>query len=237
MRSTLFYSDQYIAIQARIMTFLNGRTDYLSATSLTSPRAVGDAIQSVLAEGFAQILDDLCAECSADFARRAMADIAFVDKEGFYYVVDVKTHRLDTKFNMPNLTSVERLSRLYETDANYFVVLLVNYAITANQVVVSGVHFVSIEFLQWNCLAVGALGWGQIQIRNSNVLNLQPQYSRKAWMLELCDVLMEFYPREIAKIDERVEHFGKIRASWQAKEDVWMAEPVEPPKSIGTHQS
>lgn len=42
-----------------------------------------------------------------------MADLAFTDKEGFYSVVDVKTHRADTKFNMPNLTSVERLARFY----------------------------------------------------------------------------------------------------------------------------
>lgn len=40
-----------------------------------------------------------------------MADIAFKDRDDFYYVVDVKTHREDTKFNMPNLTSVERLAR------------------------------------------------------------------------------------------------------------------------------
>ncbi len=45
-----------------------------------------------------------------------MADLAFQDQQGFYYVVDVKTHRTDTKFNMPNLTSVERLARFYEDD-------------------------------------------------------------------------------------------------------------------------
>ncbi len=53
-----------------------------------------------------------------------MADLAFEDLDGYYYVVDVKTHRLSTKFNMPNLTSVERLARFYEDDKNYFVVLM-----------------------------------------------------------------------------------------------------------------
>ena len=58
-----------------------------------------------------------------------MADLAFEDSEGFYYVVDVKTHRHDTKFNMPNLTSVERLARFYEDDKNYFVLLFVSYEV------------------------------------------------------------------------------------------------------------
>ena len=54
-----------------------------------------------------------------------MADLAFTDKEGIYSVVDVKTHREDTRFNMPNLTSVERLARFYESDANVFSLIVV----------------------------------------------------------------------------------------------------------------
>jgi hypothetical protein len=221
VRSTIFYSRQYLELQTRITEYLNARKDYLSATSLKSPRAVGDAVQEVLAEGFAGILGDLCHECSADFARRAMADVAFLDRDQIYYVVDVKTHRLDTKFNMPNLTSVERLARFYESDTNYFVVLLVNYTVSEKRVVVSGVHFVPIEFLAWSCLTIGALGWGQIQIANSNVVTIAPQFSRKRWMLQMCDELLEFYPREVAKISKRVAHFEKVRAAWASKADVW----------------
>lgn len=58
-----------------------------------------------------------------------MADLGFEDAEGFYYIVDVKTHRLSTEFNMPNLTSVDRLARFHEDDANYSVVLMVPYDI------------------------------------------------------------------------------------------------------------
>ena len=38
-------------------------------------------------------------------------------------------------------------------------------------------------------------------------------------MLQLCDVMMEFYPREIAKINERVQRFEEVRAHWEARED------------------
>jgi len=94
--------------------------------------------------------------------------LAFKDKQDFYYVVDVKTHREDTKFNMPNLTSVERLARFYEDDFNYFVMLLVKYNMQGTHAAISEVTFVPIEFLDWDCLTIGALGWGQIQIANSN---------------------------------------------------------------------
>jgi len=126
-----------------------------------------------------------------------MADLAFVDQDDLYYIVNVKTHRLDTKFNMPNLTSVERLARFYDDDTNYYVVLMIEYNIISNtSIQVEKVHFVPIEFLSWKCLTIGALGWGQIQIANANNIIINHRYSRKKWILEMCDALFEFYPRK-----------------------------------------
>ena len=218
MKSRLFYTDQYEKIQGKIKRFLNGHKDFLSGSTVKSTRAAGDAIQDILSENFQSILGaKLCAKYSSQFARRAMADLAFEDKDRFYYVVDVKTHRLSTKFNMPNLTSVERLARFYEDDKNYFVVLMVAYDIEGLKAAIQEVTFVPIEFLGWDCLTIGALGWGQIQIANSNVITINPKYSRKRWMIELCDTMLEFYPKEITKIDSRIERFKKIRAEWEKR--------------------
>lgn len=216
-RSKIFFSDTYKKLEQKILEVLNGQPDFLSASSANSPRAVGDAVQDILAVNFEKIIDNLGLDYSAKFARRAMADLAFKDKDGFYYVVDVKTHRLDTAFNMPNLTSVERLARFYEDDANNFVILKVDYEVTKTKIVIKEVHFVPIEFLSWECLTIGALGWGQIQIANSNRIKLIPQNSRKKWMIQLCNNLFEFYPNEITKINARIIYFKKVKAFWKKK--------------------
>ncbi len=83
--------------------------------------------------------------------------------------------------------------------------------------VIENVTFAPIEFLGWDCLTIGALGWGQIQIANSNRVTLNPRYSRRKWIIELCDTLLEFYPKEIAKIDKRMAHFQKIRDQWEQR--------------------
>ena len=218
MKSKLFHDGDYAQIADRIKQFLNGHRDFLSGSTVNSTRATGDAIQDILSENFESLLtEQWCKDYSSQFARRAMADLAFNDHDGLYYVVDVKTHRLSTKFNMPNLTSVERLARFYEDDSNYFVVLLISYDVAGYGVRIEEVTFVPIEFLGWDCLTVGALGWGQIQIANSNVINVNDSYSRRTWMIELCDTLLEFYPKEIAKIDKRISRFERIRAQWEAK--------------------
>ena len=218
MKSSLFYSDRYKVVQSKVKDFLNRQDEFLSGSTVKSTRAVGDAIQDILSEHFQSILGkDICANYSSDFARRAMADLAFEDTDRFYYVVDVKTHRLSTKFNMPNLTSVERLARFYEDDKNYFVLLMVDYEIEGLRAVIENITFVPIEFLGWDCLTIGALGWGQIQIANSYLVTINPGHSRKKWMIELCDTLLEFYPKEIAKIDKRIERFKRIRAQWRKR--------------------
>ncbi len=216
-RSSLFYSDEYKRIQNEVKEFLNQQEDFLSTRTTGSTRAVGDAVEDILSDQFDRILGDLCADYQSDFARRAMADLAFKDHESFYYLVDVKTHRIETSFNMPNLTSVKRLARLYEDDTNYFSILIVKYSMTENRMIVSDVHFIPIEFLSWECLTIGALGWGQIQIANSNNIIIRESYSRKKWMIELCDALANFYPKEISKITDRLDYFDNVRKFWEAK--------------------
>lgn len=220
MASILFDTDSYVRVEQDIKNFLNRQDDFLSESTAKSTRAVGDAIQDIISENCEAILGrEVCSIYSASFARRSMADLAFEDVNGCYYVVDVKTHRESTKFNMPNLTSVERLARFYEDARNYFVILMVAYDVVGTRAEISRVSFVPIEFLGWDCLTIGALGWGQVQIANSNIVTIVPGYSRKRWMVELCDTLLEFYPREIAKIGKRIAHFEKVRATWQAMPD------------------
>jgi len=38
-------------------------------------------------------------------------------------------------------------------------------------------------------------------------------------MLEFCDIMLDFYPKEIAKIDKRVKHFQKVKEVWQKKRE------------------
>ncbi|MGH9684581.1 MAG: hypothetical protein ACRD4S_13340 [Candidatus Acidiferrales bacterium] len=219
MKSPILTPGARKTIERKILNVLNQQKDFLSVVTAGSTRATGDAIQSIIEEQFEAILGDLGGEYSAKFARRAMADLAFKDKHGNYYVVDVKTHREETVFNMPNLTSVDRLARFYEDDMNFFIVLMVRYGVTGTKVKVTKVHFVPIENLSWSCLTIGALGIGQIQIANARNITIDLEKTRRSWMLDLCETILQFYPREIIKIGKRVAKFEKVREFWLAKED------------------
>ena len=217
MNQNFFQKNNHKTIEKKIKDFLNHQKDFLGERTVNSPRAVGDAIQDLLQDNFHKFIGEDGKNFNSSSARRAMADLAFEDKLGNYYIIDVKTHRLDTKFNMPNLTSVERLSRFYEDDSNYFTLLLVSYEVLNNALVIKDVHFTPIENMNWGCLTIGALGWGQIQIANSNFISINEKLTRKSWMLELCDTMLEFYPKEILKTDKRIEKFQQIKQFWLKK--------------------
>lgn len=221
MKSNFYHNGTQRIVASKIRDYINSVQDFLSPQTANSTRAIGDALQSLVSEEFDTFLGEWSREYSSDFARRAMADLAFTDKEGIYSVVDIKTHREDTRFNMPNLTSVERLARFYESDTNVFSLILIKYSVEGTKVTASEVLFTPIEFLDWKCLTVGTLGWGQIQIANSNDIRVIDGYSRKKWMLELCQTMEEFYPREIGKIRDRIDRFRTIRTLWESKEDIW----------------
>lgn len=39
-------------------------------------------------------------------------------------------------------------------------------------------------------------------------------------MIEFCDAVLSFYPKEIGKIRNRIERFEKVKEVWESKEDV-----------------
>ena len=56
-------------------------------------------------------------------------------------------------------------------DTNYFSLLKIDYNINGTQAEIEKVTFSPVEFFDWNCLTIGALGWGQIQIADANFVN------------------------------------------------------------------
>lgn len=218
IHSKIFELEVLQNFEKKLLQLLNTSDDFDNKRIISSPRAVGDAVQEIIGEKLLNCFpENIVKDYSDTFARRAMADLAFYDNDNNYFIIDIKTDNKNTSFNMPNLTSVERLARFYEDDKNFFVILLVEYSTESNKIVFEQVRFVPIENFAWDCLTIGALGWGQIQIANANVISIDRELTRKSWMLQLCDTLDIFYPKEILKIEKRIDRFAKVRKFWENK--------------------
>ncbi|MBQ9439003.1 MAG: hypothetical protein IJU35_00160 [Paludibacteraceae bacterium] len=152
----------YQGIEISILNVLNQSAQHLlEGAALNSPRSVGDAVQDFMSHvGLSAALQSLTINVTSDFTRRSMEDMAFEDENRNYFAVDVKTHNEGTDFNMPNLISVKRLAEFYKNDKNTFCILLIAYKIENGIIKYNKCYFRPIESFKWNCLTIGALGWG-----------------------------------------------------------------------------
>ena len=73
MKSSFYYQGHHEQVATAIKEYINSLDGFLSPQTARSPRAVGDALESLVSERFETFLGDWCSEYSSEFARRAMA--------------------------------------------------------------------------------------------------------------------------------------------------------------------
>lgn len=205
-------------LETSILSCLKEEEDLVTKRSSGSARAIGDAVSDLIGEKLHDILGESCTDYSAEHGRRSVADLDFRDLAGFHHVVDVKTHNLSAKFSMPNLVSTDRLLKLYERDDEVFSLLIVKYEMTGVRFAAKEVILLPIEHLSWSCLRIGALGKGQIQIAKSSRIVTDFDSNRKEWMLKFCENLLEFYPKEASKIQDRIKDVEHVQKKWLARQ-------------------
>ncbi len=131
--------------------------------------------------------------------------------EDHTYLIDVKTHDDDRSFSMPNLISVERLYRLYESNPHTsFCLLIVKYQkFSNNQKYVKDIKFMPIEQISWESLSIQNLGNGQIQITNLNKPIQKFNGSRQQWMAEFTLQTVKFNEKLKHKLEQRTHKWIK----------------------------
>ena len=194
-------------LRLRIEAFLQAQKSFIVSEEFRrSTRGVGDAIETLIVQEFEDIAEGLADTVDINFSRRAMEDLSF-GIGSRYYGVDVKTHREEPGFHMPNLTSVRRLMDFYEDDENYFVIVMVRYRLTHEGGLGDIAAIVEpIEWFDWSCLRIGALGWGQLQFRSASDIRVTRSQTRRDWLRVFARELRKHYALEERKIRERLDY-------------------------------
>ena len=126
---------------------------------------------------------------------------------------------------MPNLTSVDRLSKKYTPQCSnfFFLLLIVEYTLENNNITFNNVKLIPIENLSWDCLHIQALGKGQIQIKNANIIHIDTTISRAQWMSTFYERMTLYYEKAIQKIQQQQNIMQNRANEW---DDLWKKEKV-----------
>lgn len=169
-----------------------------------TPRIVGDLAQDVITEKIETIG---YVKTDTVITKRSMADVEIFDDEKNILLIDVKTHSLEDGFHMPNLSSIKRLRKLYANNKKYFMLLFIDYELVDNKPLFKNVWFLPVENLSWDCLSIGALGFGQLQIKNASNITFNFDISREEWLNIFKDKVYKYVESQKKKFDALIKLF------------------------------
>ena len=166
-------------------------------------RTVGDLIESKVAEILFNSTSELISEKRAPRSKKSIEDVTLVSN-GVSYYIDPKTHDINSEFSMPNLTSVQKIKKLFDTTDKELIYVFVSYAITEGMVIISDIKVIFLWELDISILGVGALGKGQLQIKNANKDLVFTQKGKVGWYSDFKLLMQEFLKKQLIKVNKQI---------------------------------
>jgi len=166
-------------------------------------RAVGDKLEADTVDILKEILPKNLVEAKS---KRSIDDFTLVF-DGNINLFDTKSHFVQEidGFSMPNLISVKRLKDVLEDDSKTLSYVFIDYKRENGNVLIEDIHIKYIWELDWSILSIGALGKGQLQIKDANKELIFTDMGKDAWFEILKTKVMEFYTKQILKIEKEMK--------------------------------
>lgn len=166
-------------------------------------RTVGDLIESKVSEILKNTSSDLITEIRAPRSKKSIEDVTLVSS-GVTYYIDPKTHDVNSDFSMPNLTSIEKIKKLFLKSTEELVYVFVSYRIQEGVINIVDVKVFFIWELDISILGIGALGKGQLQIKNANESLVFTSKGKENWYDDFKKVVQVYLKKQITKIKKQI---------------------------------
>ncbi len=166
-------------------------------------RTVGDLVESQVTEILMNAKSDLITETKGPRSKKSIEDVTLVsDLVSFY--IDPKTHDMDSGFSMPNLTSIDKIKKLFSSDKKELIYVSVKYKLENGWVNIVDIKVFFIWELDISILGIGALGKGQLQIKNAKKDLVFTEKGKQKWYGDFKKLVQEYLRKQIIKINKQI---------------------------------
>jgi hypothetical protein len=166
-------------------------------------RTVGDLIENKISEILYNSSNELISEKLAPRSKKSIEDVTLVSN-GVTYYIDPKTHDINSDFSMPNLTSIAKIKKLFSSENKDLIYVFVSYSLDNNIIIIDSVKVFFIWELDISILGVGALGKGQLQIKNANKELIFTNKGKLEWYSDFRGLVQEFLKKQINKVNKQI---------------------------------
>lgn len=166
-------------------------------------RTVGDLIENKVSDILFNSENELITEKFAPRSKKSIEDVTLVSNNIKYYV-DPKTHDTNSEFSMPNLTSIDKIKKLFLNNNEELIYVFVSYHLNEGFVIIEDIKVFFIWELDVSILGVGALGKGQLQIKNANKDLILTTKGKKEWFDDFKILVKSFLEKQKTKLNKQM---------------------------------
>ena len=166
-------------------------------------RTIGDLIESKISKLLMEFNSELITEKKTARSKKSIEDITLLIN-GISFYVDPKTHNLNSDFSMPNLTSVEKVKKLFFNNSEELVYIFVSYCIQESYVIIENIQVFFIWELDVSILGIGALGKGQLQIKDANKEIIFTNKTKEEWFSDFRSLVQNYLEKQKNKINKQI---------------------------------
>jgi hypothetical protein len=198
-------------------------------------RTIGDLIEHQTINIIKDNQGEIIQKVKPAKGKKSTEDVAFIN-ENVKYLLDLKSHNFEADFSMPNLISIEKLRKLLTNrkkekkpakkltkkptkkptkikkpePLQELIYVLIDYKIESNIVKIKSVKVVFVWEMDMSMLVIGALGNGQLQIKNLNKDLIFTTEGKKIWFQKLKVEVKDYLEKQIIKIKKLQEEWENV---------------------------
>ncbi len=166
-------------------------------------RTVGDLIESKVSDILYRSTSELISEKRAPRSKKSIEDVTLISN-GVTYYIDPKTHNIKSDFSMPNLTSIDKIKKLFFTNNQDLIYVFVSYDLLNGMVIIDNIKVFFIWEIDISILGVGALGKGQLQIKDANNELVFTNKGKKEWYSDFKKLVQEYLKKQVNKVNKQI---------------------------------
>jgi len=200
-------SSAMISVKQYIQNLLDENLHNFELVEKGQQRTVGDLIEGKVSEILYNSESDLISEKRPPRSKKSIEDLTLVSN-GIVYYVDPKTHDINSDFSMPNLTSIDKIKKLFKNVNEELIYIFVSYEINNGTVIILNIKVFFIWELDISILGVGALGKGQLQIKNAHKDLTLTDKGKIDWYYDFKKLVQEFLGKQVNKINKQILEWG-----------------------------
>lgn len=170
-------------------------------------RTIGDLVEKKVVDIVLQNHGEIITEVKISTGKKSMEDVSVVS-EGVTYMLDPKSHNIDSEFSMPNLSSISRIKKLFDNNKKEMMYVFVDYKIDEQVVRIEKIKVLFLWELDMSMLGIGALGKGQLQIKNLNKELVITNEGKKVWYGKLKTEVKDYLAKQIKKIEKQKKEWS-----------------------------